>query len=421
MKTLRTLIFLAAAAMGRADTIELANGVKLEGRVLENNTAARMVTIEFIVNGTAAKRVLPYASIKAVVPSSAPALPAAPGAPTAAGTPAAPAVPAAPTMTPADVRALIAKVGPTDPNWLAGTALNYPKTLDLSWPEKAPPPWNNQKNVGQFLWDVINTNPTRWREGIKLMDHILKKSKSDVKKRATNETANMYFRFFQDYARAAYWWQQVGTTVDDNAGVHLAECYWRLGSKQMALDFLKGAQTLDTDAIKLFGDMSETDRAVELAKQFDDHEAWLLAGDACRLAGRLPEAKTFYEKVVSTPANGQRADRIKRTQNRAQGSLDALNLYELADVSKVRDGTYKDSSLGYEAQVEVEVTVKSKKIESVKVTQHHEKQYYSSITDVPAQIIAKQGVKGVDATSRATITGEAIINATAKAMAQGAK
>ena len=40
---------------------------------------------------------------------------------------------------------------------------------------------------------------------------------------------------------------------------------------------------------------------------------------------------------------------------------------------------------------------------------------------VPAQIIAKQGVKGVDATSRATITGEAIINATAKALAQGAK
>jgi len=114
------------------------------------------------------------------------------------------------------------------------------------------------------------------------------------------------------------------------------------------------------------------------------------------------------------------ADRIKRTQARAQASLDSLKIFELADVSKVSDGTYKDSSLGYEAQVEVTVTVKNKKIESVKVTQHHEKQYYSSITDVPAQIIAKQGVKGVDATSRATITGDAIINATAKALGQGA-
>ena len=65
--------------------------------------------------------------------------------------------------------------------------------------------------------------------------------------------------------------------------------------------------------------------------------------------------------------------------------------------------------------------VRGKKIEDVKVTQHKEKQYYSALTDVPSQIIAKQGVKGVDATSRATITGDAIINATAKALAQGAK
>jgi uncharacterized protein with FMN-binding domain len=53
--------------------------------------------------------------------------------------------------------------------------------------------------------------------------------------------------------------------------------------------------------------------------------------------------------------------------------------------------------------------------------QHREKQYYSSLTDTPAKIIAKQGVKGVDSTSSATITSEAIINATAKALAKGAK
>lgn len=425
MKTIRILTFLAAAAMGRADTIELANGVKLEGRVLENNTAARTVTVEFIVNGTPAKRVLPYASIKAVVPSSTPAVPGAPAVPAAPAAPAiagAPTAPAADTKTPADIRALITKVGPTDPDWLAGTQLNYPKTLDLSWPSKPTSGWSNQKNMGQFIWDIINPNSTRWREGVKLMQHLLKSNPdSGAKERIIKEMANMHFRFFQDYARAAYWWQQAGIKIDDNAGVHVAECYWRLGSKQMALDFMNQARTLDMDAIKLYGDMGETDRAVDLAKRYDEHEAWLLAGDACRLAGRLPEAKTFYEKVVNTPGDGQRADRLKRTQGRAQASLDALTLYELADVSKVRDGTYKDSSLGYEAQVEVTVTVRSKKIESVKVTQHREKQYYSALTNVPAQIIAKQGVKGVDATSRATITGDAIINATAKAMGQGAK
>jgi uncharacterized protein with FMN-binding domain len=407
MKPIRILLFLAAAAMCRADTIELTNGAKVEGRVLENNQALKTLTIEFNLNGALTKRVVPYASVKQVIPK---------------GGAAAPAAPAAAAKTPADVRAIIAKVGPTEPDWLKSTQSNYPKTLDLSWPEKPPPPWNNQKNVGQYIWDVINPNATRWREGLKLVDTLLKsKSDPNLKSRAMKELANMYYRFFQDYARAAYWWQQAGVTIDDGPGFYLAECYWRLGSKQMALDFMKAATQFDLDEIKLLGDMGETDRAIDVANKFDEHDAWLRGGDACRLAGRLPEAKAFYEKVVNTPATGQRANRMKRAQERAQASLDALKLYEMADVAKVKDGTYKDSSLGYEGQVEVTVTVQNKKIESVKVTQHHEKQYYSSLTDVPAQIIAKQGVKGVDATSRATLTGDAIINATAKALSQGAK
>ena len=69
----------------------------------------------------------------------------------------------------------------------------------------------------------------------------------------------------------------------------------------------------------------------------------------------------------------------------------------------------------------VEVVVKAGTIESVKVTQHREKQYYSSLTDTPRKILARQGVSGIDATSSATITSEAIINATAKALADGSK
>ena len=88
---------------------------------------------------------------------------------------------------------------------------------------------------------------------------------------------------------------------------------------------------------------------------------------------------------------------------------------------KVPDGAYRSSSQGYEAPIEVEVVVKGQRIESVRVTQHREKQFYSAMSDTPAKIIAKQGVKGVDATSNATITSEAIINATAKALAEAQK
>ncbi|MBE7495836.1 MAG: FMN-binding protein [Verrucomicrobiaceae bacterium] len=407
MKTTRILIFFAAVALAHADTIELANGNKVEGKVLENNAEAKTLTVEFNLGGTLTKRTVPYASVKAITVN---------GARTVL------AEQKSTTLTPAEVQALIAKVGPTEPDWFKSTRLNYPKTLDLSWPEKPGQGWNNQKNVGQFIWDIINPNSSRWQEGVKLLHHILDSNPdAALKARVTKEIANMHFRFFQDYARAAWWWQQAGVTLDDQPGIHLAECYWRLGSKQMALDMLGKSQFLQLDAIKLLGDMLETDRAVEMSEEYDEPDAWQLAGDACRLAGRLTEARAFYEKVINTPATGQRAERVKRTQGRAQASLDALKLFDLADVTKVADGTYKDSSLGYEGQIEVSVKVRGKKIEDVKVTQHKEKQYYSALTDVPAQIIAKQGVKGVDATSRATITGDAIINATAKALAQGAK
>ena len=69
----------------------------------------------------------------------------------------------------------------------------------------------------------------------------------------------------------------------------------------------------------------------------------------------------------------------------------------------------------------VEVVVRDGKIETVRVTRHREKQYYSSLTDTPRKIIDRQSVAGIDATSSATITSEAIINATAKALASGLK
>ena len=59
------------------------------------------------------------------------------------------------------------------------------------------------------------------------------------------------------------------------------------------------------------------------------------------------------------------------------------------------------------------------RIEDVRVTDHNEKQFYSALTDTTKQIIQKQSVKNIDATSRATITSQAIVNATAKALSGG--
>ena len=142
-----------------------------------------------------------------------------------------------------------------------------------------------------------------------------------------------------------------------------------------------------------------------------------MAGDACRLAGRFPQAVQYYERTIALPDD----ERNKRSKDRARASLEAIRLFDTLDVSKVADGTYGGSSLGYEAPVAVEVTVRAGRIDGVKVTEHKEKQFYAALTDTPRQIIAKQSVKGVDATSRATITSEAIINASAKALRDGMK
>ncbi|MBR5759353.1 MAG: FMN-binding protein, partial [Thermoguttaceae bacterium] len=64
------------------------------------------------------------------------------------------------------------------------------------------------------------------------------------------------------------------------------------------------------------------------------------------------------------------------------------------------------------------VVVSNGKIASVEVVEHQEKQYYSSIVDVPRQIVEKQSLKDVDAVSSATATSEAIVNATAKALSE---
>jgi uncharacterized protein with FMN-binding domain len=237
----------------------------------------------------------------------------------------------------------------------------------------------------------------------------------------------MYFNLLEDYPRAAFWWQKAGVArgagEDPVAGVHLAECYWRMGNRAMAVELL-GQLPLTYPTIKLWADLGETGKALQIAeagaRSGSADIAYLYAGDACRVAGQLSKALQYYQKVLAQEATGKAAGHVNRSQNRARANIEAIKLFELSDLSRVPDGTYQASSLGYEAQVGVEVVVRDGRLQSVRVTQHREKQYYSALTDTPRKLVAKQGVKGVDATSGATITSEAIINATAKALATAA-
>ena len=328
------------------------------------------------------------------------------------------------TRTVPEINDLIAQEGKKPPVWWNTVKLEYPDTLDLSLTKPGPNDgWNNQKIVGQYVWDIINPNPGRWKSGIRLFHHLLQMHKDDVAKRneIMRDLGSMYFRFEQDYARAAFWWEKA-SGVENFPGMSAfhAECYWRLGNKQMALEKLKN-QRISLPQIKLLADMGETDSALKFCTNLSKSEpliANFYAGDACRVAGRSKEALAYYQKAVNASNNQERYESFRK---RAEGNIAGIKVFELLDLTKIADGKYKSESMGYEAPIHVEVVVKSGRIEELKVVEHHEKQFYSSINDTCRSIKDKQGVKGVDATSGATMTSEAIINATAKALATAMK
>jgi uncharacterized protein with FMN-binding domain len=426
------VIFFAVRSAGAADVVELKSGAKVQGTILARDVKG--IVMNVTVSGVTLKRTYPLGSIAAITTGgkreelggdsaaatgrssssgasnskntdSARITRSRPGAPAAAG-----------GGKRAELDALIDRVGKEQPDWYEATELRYPPSLDLEWPE--PPPekgWNNQKNVGQFMWDIIHPNANRWREGTKLMHHLLERHKDDPEKRARvmNKLGHMYHDLLEDYPRAAFWLRAAGVEKNPQGFLRetplLAECYWRLGFRDEAARLLGKARPTFFQ-VKLMADMGQTDQAIKIceasAKSGPEH-AYLYAGDACRVAGRYPQALAYYQKVLGVDASGPQEGRVKRFHDRAQANIAAIKYFELFDLAKVADGSYKASSQGYEGP-----------IEDVRVTNHKEKQFYSALTDTPQKIIAKQSVKGIDTTSNATITSEAIVNATAKAIGQ---
>jgi len=438
------VLFLSMPSLASAqDVIEFLSGAKVEGKVTTIDAQGKQVTFEAVIGGKSFPRVYGYDRIHAVqyqgkryvinekvdTPTTPVRRPTTPAASTPSGNSSTPR-PTTSGRAASDINAAIADAGRTLPDWFESTRLDFPPGLDLSWPEKPPGGWNNQKNVGQYIWDVINPNPTRWREGVRLMHHLitLHENNPDVKLRATKELARMHFELLQDYPRAAYWYLQAGVgkggqyDSSDNAA-HLAECYFRMGNPKMAAD-LMNRLPLTYAILKLWGDMGDTAKCVQMAIASAPNSSfpplnYLVAGDAYRVAGDYKNALAAYQKVVQESQKPPQQPRNDKIRQRAQASIAALQALAAFDLNRVPDGTYRANSVGYEGPVDVEVTVAGNRIEAVKVTQHKEKQFYSSITDTTAKIVSKQGVIGVDATSGATITSEAIINASVKALASG--
>jgi len=331
-----------------------------------------------------------------------------------------------PKRTRAQVEAMIAKVGESAPDWWGPVPLKYPDTLDLDWPIEAGGEWNNQKNVGQYIWDVINPNPGRWKEGIKLVHHLMLRNKDDRAKvaRSMESLGAMFHNFMQDWPRAVFWWRmsmKYGQPIDQ---VQMANCFWRMGCEEMARGILEqfiDDHTRNGAIIKLWADMDELDKALSLAEQKarsgNPNIAYLAAGNACRQAGRMAQALAYYRKAVDAKPPDENNGDFIRARVQAAENIAVIRTFELLDLKRTANGRYRGTSTAFNGPLTVEVEVGAGRIASVRVTQHQEKQFYSAITETPRKIVERQSIKDIDACTGATITSEAIINAAAKALA----
>ena len=353
-----------------------------------------------------------------------------------------------------EVDDLVENVGRTKPKWYESVPLRFPPTLKLNW-QIASRGLKPHVNLQQYIDTIITPAPTKWKEGVRLMHHTLTVNQTSVMRLRLSQQAlaDMYFNFFGDFARAAFWYRQ----ARGRNHVSLATCYFRLGCKTLAVKILSEMHddnTPDGSVIRLWSEMDEVDKAIYYAERAANagrpDVAYLAAGDACRRDGQYARAEVFYQKVVDTEKGSAY---VKRNSARAAANIEAVKLQATLRLSQIPDGTYQGRALGYQktAPIAVSVTMANGSLESVKVLGIRDQRYFTSLVEMPKRIVARQtflapplpdpaikvrrrtglvikeepgtvvewlAFKGLDTVSGATQSSQGIFNAAVKALAE---
>jgi hypothetical protein len=183
--------------------------------------------------------------------------------------------------TKAEIDTLIEKTGRTPPDWWDSVELRIPETLDMNWPVRATFQQGfvgrggrgqfggrggrggfgnmrgrgnfgiqtrivmNQDNPGSvdnYLVQVIYPNNTRYKTGIKLVNHLMIMHKDDTQKltRSLTTLGNMFYDLLSDYARAAFWWQKSEKMNGQIDSLKLARCFFSLEANLRRMSFFQG-------------------------------------------------------------------------------------------------------------------------------------------------------------------------------------
>jgi len=275
---------------------------------------------------------------------------------------------------------------------------------------------------------------------------ILHKDDDEKLKRSLNTLGEMFYKLFDDYTRAAFWWQKYAERGGSIDSLKMARCYFELGSKATAAELLSQADSSysrnNKDLIKLWAKIGEVDKALEMIESDSapsssinrvgfrggmvnsQSEKYLIAAEICRGAGRYDDAIAYYEKVLALPESYTRPMSHHETDGKvkAESNLEATRLLKRLDLKRVPDGSYTASTIGYGGPLTIKVVIDSGNIESVEVTRHWETySYFIMALPTARQIVTRQGFEGVDLITGATVTSDAIINAAAIALVNAMK
>ena len=337
---------------------------------------------------------------KAPAPAPAPAPaqpPSVPEPPEPQPTPKQPKPPSIPVQTPAPPKQPVPPKMDLDtrlaaysipPRWVATTKTNYDTNK----------PWKEARQEIRRLLS-LNQQETH-RQAMKLTWIYLQKN--DIN---DGHEYPMYTFMGGDNLwtiKAANWYIN---KPDSNAPIlaflYLASIYTQYGEYERAIRTLTLALTRLPEG------------PTKIMRQADIHDAF---GDVLTASGNIAAAKKNYQQAIqlyptAKPKYGRHL--LPRRAKKVQAKLDLLNYRPLSDAT-LKDGRYTDKALGYSGDINLTVIVKGGRVTDI-TANHKEKIDQGACVTVPQNIINQQTLK-VDGVSGATVTKDAIVAGTYRAL-----
>jgi uncharacterized protein with FMN-binding domain len=183
----------------------------------------------------------------------------------------------------------------------------------------------------------------------------------------------------------------------------LASCYQHFGEYEKALALL------ETALAKLPEPPWDIPRRADIESRLGSLHAAM---------GNTAEARKHYREAIRLyPESKQPYGRhlLKKQAMGVEAKLELLE-YRTLDLTRIQDGTYTGSSLGYCGDVEAVVTVSGGKITNIEID-HRDDIDQGATRIIPERIVAEQSL-AVDAITGATATANAVIGATFIALKQ---